>query len=92
MNDIPEWVEAEDGSRIPRETVLSRMNGLGWTRERAERTPINSKLNAAGDEPVADRAGKEQVVPSAVQARMRNQGVSYEEARDHVVARQQKTS
>ncbi len=32
MDNIPEWLEADDGSRIPRETVISRMEQLGWTR------------------------------------------------------------
>ncbi len=86
MDDIPEWLEADDGSRIPRETVISRMEQLGWTRAQAERTPIRSPLTAEGAEAVAKRARDEGLVPSKVQQTMRQYGVSYDEARDYLTA------
>jgi hypothetical protein len=86
MSDIAEWVEASDGSRIPRETVISRMDQLGWNRDRSERTPIRPKLTAEGEAAIAKRARDEGLVPSKVQLTMRQYGVSYEEARDYLVA------
>lgn len=84
MSEIAEWVQADDGSRIPRETVESRMSALGWSREKAERTPIRPKLSANGEEGVAKRAREDGLVPSKVQLTMRENGVTYEDARDYL--------
>jgi uncharacterized protein (DUF433 family) len=79
-----DWVLATDGSRIPVETVVSRMRDLGWSRKQAESRPVDFGLNALGGDSAAKRAGYDSLSPVKVQAVMQFYGVVYEEARDYL--------
>jgi hypothetical protein len=81
---MSDWFTAADGSQIPAETVKSRMDGLGWSRQKAEQTPVAGHTSPDREEVIAVRARNDKLSPAKVQHAMRTYGVEYEDARDYV--------